>query len=300
MFAILFWVLLAAAVVCGGLVAFVLASHWSEIRLIDPDSIKEEKERQKREALVQERFRRLRDGKTAPLKAIYQQAVIATKTSFHRAYINLVRLNRFYEQAKHPFAKVAPSQQERLKLLLDEARSLARDLKWAEAEKRYLEVLLMDNRHVEAYKGIGLIYLRQRMWPQAKETFEYLIKMRQADDIAYAAMAEIAENEGDETQAESFRCKAVELRPRLANRHAELAKFYADRGQFSKAWPSAKRATDLDPKSAKYQELAVECALELGDWLEAKQRYDKLRLLSEDQQRLQHLRERIDKIKPIS
>jgi len=300
MLTVLFWVLLGVALVCAAVVVFILVSHWSEIRLIDPDSIKEEQERQKREELVQERFHRLQTGKTAPLKALYHQAVFAGKTSFHRAYVNLVRLNRFYEQAKKPFAKVAPSQQERLKLLLDEARSLARDLKWAEAEKRYLEVLLMDNRHVEAYKGIGLIYLKQKMWPQSKETFEYLVKMNQADDVVFAAMAEISENENDDAKAESYRCKAVEIRPRLANRHAELARFYADRQQFSKAWPSVKRATDLDPKSAKYQELAVECAIELGDWMEAKQRYDKLRLLSEDQRRLQHLRERIDKIKPIS
>lgn len=299
MASVLLWASLSAALLSGAAIAFVLFRHWSEIRLLDPDSIKEEKERQKRDELVQERFRRLQTGKIAPVKFLMQRAVLASKTAFHRAYINLVRLDRFYEQAKRPFAKVAPSQQERIKSLLDEARSLSRDLKWAEAEKRYLEVLLMDNRHVDAYKGIGLIYLKQKMYPQAKETFEYLVKMRQADDMVFAAMAEISESEGQISLAESYRCKAVELRPRLANRHAELARFYAERGDYPKAWPSAKRATDLEPKSAKYQELAMECAIHSGDRIEAKRRYDKLRLLCEDQQRLQSFRERIDKVQTI-
>ncbi|MFA6447327.1 MAG: hypothetical protein WCW31_03680 [Patescibacteria group bacterium] len=296
---ILLWIFLALAVLCAAAAFVVLYKHWPEIRLLDPDSIKEEKERQKRNELVQERFKRFQTGKTAPIKYLFQRAVYEGKTAFHGAYLKLIRLNKLYEQAKAPFAKVAPSQRERMKTLLDEARSLARDLKWAEAEKRYLEVLLMDNRNPEAYKGIGLIYLKQRILPQAKETFEYLIKMKQADDAVYAGMAEVAELEGNLALAEDMRRQAVELRPRLSNRHAELAKFYMERGDASKAWPSAKRATDLEPKSAKYQELALECLIQLGDHAEAKKRYEKLRLLSEDHQRLQKLKERIEKIRVI-
>lgn len=299
MMLILFWVALVLAVLCAAVAGFILYRHWPEIRLLDPDSIKEEKERQKRNEIVQERFKRFQTGKIAPFKFMYQRAIYSSKTIFHGAYIKLVRLNRFYEQAKAPFAKVAPSQRERIKVLLNEARSLARDLKWAEAEKRYLEILLMDNRNAEAYKGIGMIYLKQRVLPQARETFEYLIKMKQADDSVYAGAAEIAEIENNLALAEDMRRRAVESRPRLSNRHAELAKFYLDRGEAAKAWPSAKRATDLEPKSAKYQELALDCLIQLGEHTEAKKRYDKLRLLCEDQQRLQKLKERIEKIRVI-
>jgi len=293
------WILSALALVSALVAVFLILRHWSEIRLLDPDSIKEEKARQKRDSLVAQRFTRLQADKLAPAKYLYQQGVFQTKKAFHQAYLRLVRLDRLYQQAKRPFAKVALNEQERMKTLLDEARSLARDLKWAEAEKRYLEVLLLDNRNVDAYKGIGQIYLKQKMYPQAKETFEYLDKVRQADDASYAALADIAEAEGEIGKAEEMRSRAVELRPRLACRHAELAKHYADRQEYAKAWPSAKRASDLEPKSAKYCELALECALVLGDWNEAKRRYDKLRLLSEDYQRLQQFRERIDKIRPI-
>ncbi|MFA6406995.1 MAG: hypothetical protein WCW34_05815, partial [Patescibacteria group bacterium] len=266
---------------------------------LNPLSIKEESERQKRDAMVAQRFSRIQTDKLAPIKYLYQQSAFQAKKTFHAAYIRLVRLDRLYRQATRPFAKVAPSEQERIKTLLDEARSLARDLKWGESEKRYLEILLLDNRNKDAYQGIGTLYLKQKMYPQAKETFEYLAKTRQADDACFAALAEIAEMEGEVGKAEEMRLKAIELRPRLACRHAELARHYADRNEVAKAWPPAKRASDLEPKSAKYCELALECAITLGDWPEAKRRYDKLRLLSEDYQRLQQFRERIDKIRPI-
>ncbi len=294
---ILFWIAVGIATICFAVILFLVYKHWHEIRLLDPDSIKEEKEKQRRDELVKERFKRIQSGKVEPFKTLYRRFVFSSKTAFHRSYLKLINLNRFYEQAKHPFAKVAPSQDERVKLLLDEARSLTRDLKWADAEKRYLEILLMDNRNSEAYKGIGLIYLKQKMMPQAKETFEYLLKVKQADDIVYASLADIAGFDKDKRQEEAYRIKAVQARPRLANRQAELAKFYIDNGAYKEAWPSAKRATDLDPKSAKYQELALECLIELGEAVDAKRQYDKLRLILDDQPKLAKYKQRIENIK---
>lgn len=288
------------AIMSAAAAGFLVLRHWSEIRLLNPLSIKEENERLKRESIVAQRFTRLQTDKIAPLKYFYKKGVFQTKKSFHEVYLRLIRLDRLYQQAKRPFAKVAPSEQERIKVLLDEARSLARDLKWADAEKKYLEVLLLNNRNADAYRGIGALYLKQKMYPQAKETFEYLVKTKEADDASFAALADIAEVEGEIGKAEEMRLKAVEIRPRLACRHAELAKYYVEKGDYPKAWPSAKRASDLEPKSAKYSELAMECAIVLGDRSEAKRRFDKLRLLSEDYQKLQQFRERIDKIRPIS
>ena len=120
-----------------------------------------------------------------------------------------------------------------------------------------------------------------------------------ADDVAFAALADIAQVENDLVKAEEFKLKAIEIRPRLANRHAELAKFYMEQGNYTKAWPSVKRATDLESKSAKYQEMALDCAINLNELIEARKRYDKLRLLLDDQQRLRLFKERIDKISTI-
>ncbi|MDF1497581.1 MAG: hypothetical protein P1P90_06045 [Patescibacteria group bacterium] len=296
---ILIWVAFGIAALSLAAVLYLFIKHWQEIRLIDPSSIKEEKDRLRRDDMVRERFNRLKSGKVEPVKTLYKRAIFSAKTSFHRGYLKLIKLNKFYEQAKRPFSHVAPSQDERIKLLLDEARSLARDLKWVDAEKRYLEILLLDNRNSDAYKGIGLIYLKQKMLPQAKETFDYLVKVKQADDIVYAALADVAVLEKDKRTEEAMRLKAIEIRPRLANRHAELAKFYCTHGYYKEAWPSAKRATDLDPKSGKYQEIALECLIDMGDWAEAKRRYDKLRLIVDDLPKMQKYRERIDAIRPV-
>ena len=275
----------------------ILLRHWKEIRLLNPDTIKEERERQKLDELLLQRFQRMGKDRFVPVKTIVQRGLLAGKKAYHAAYLRLVQLEKYYKQAKAPFATmIAPSTKDRIKLLLDDARSLARDLKWADAERRYLEVLGIDQRNLDAYKGLGTIYLKQKLYPQATETFEFLVKTKKADDASYAALGEIAESEGNWVKAEEMRKKAVELRPRLPNRHAELADLYISTKEYAKAWAHAKRSSELDPKSAKYLELSLEAAILLGDRNEAKRRYDKLRLLSEDRPKLQALKEKIDQI----
>lgn len=276
---------------------FVLGRHWKEIQLLDPESIKEEREKQKRDEILLQRFDRIRAEKVAPLRAVGNRVIHAIKTRFHEVYIRLVRLERSYRQAKTPFAVMTPSTKDRLKLVLNEARSLARDLKWPEAERRYLEALGIDSHAWDAYKGLGQIYLKQDLLPQATETYEFLLKSKMADDSVYAALADIAEKQKDFAAAEEYRKKAIEQRPRLANRHAELAELYLDQSEPEKAWPSAKRAVELDPKSARYLELSLEAVILLGNRDEARRRYDKLRLLSQDRPKLQALKDRIDALK---
>ncbi|MCC7357111.1 hypothetical protein IT408_01225 [Candidatus Uhrbacteria bacterium] len=275
----------------------IFARHWREIQLLNPESIQEEREKQKRDAILLQRFDRIRSEKIAPLQTVGKRLLYALKTRFHDVYIRLVRLERSYRQAKSPFAAMTPSVKDRLKLILNDARSLARDLKWAEAERRYLEALGIDSHAWDAYKGLGQIYLKQDLLPQATETYEFLLKSRMADDTVYAAIADIAERQKNDEKAESYRKKAIDERPRLANRHAELAEFYLNRKQADKAWPVIKRAVELDPKSSRYLELSLEAAILIGNRDEARRRYDKLRLLSQDRPKLHALKERIDELK---
>ncbi len=288
------WILLILAAVSFVVLAFVIGRHWKEIRLIDPDSIREERVRKKRDELVAQRFDRIKSGFLTPIAAAARGASVRGKIVFHRAYIKLLNLDRFYRQNKNPQAEITRSDSELLKAMIEEARSLARDLKYADAERKYLEVLGLDKRSAEAYKGLAALYLKQKMFPQAKETFEFLMRTSEADDACYAGLAEIAEEEGDDSLAEKMYRKAVEMSPKSPNRHADLAVFYLERNETEKAWTFARRAMELEPKSIKYLELCIETAIRNGEKSEAANRFDRFRMRSEDRQKIQHLKERID------
>jgi len=282
------------AALAFGVAVWILVKHWEEIRLLDPLSIKEEQHRQKRELLIRKRFERIRAEQVQPFQRLGRHLQRVASNTFTRAQERLQTLESFYQNVAHPFSTMAPTMRERVKTLLDEGRALIRDQKWADAERRYLEILSLDDRHAEAYKGLGQIYLKQKLYPQAKETFDFVVKIKKADDTIYASLAEIAEAEPDLARAEAMRLKAVEASPRQAHRHAELANFYLEHQEDAKAWPSAKRASDLEPSSAKYLELSLDLALRMNDVVEARRRYNRLRLLTDDRSRFQHWRERVE------
>jgi len=282
------------AVLALGVVIYLIARHWKEIRLLDPLSIREEQHRQQRQALIMQRFDRLRAEKFQPAKLLARRLKRSISAAYQRTFERLQALENMYQNVKSPLAAMAPSARENIKTLMAEGRSLMRDLKWADAERKFIEVLSLDKKQADAYKGLGQIYLKQKLYPQAKETFDFVVRLKKADDVVYAALAEIAEADHDPARAETMRLKAVEAGPRQAFRHAELAEYYLGRSAFAKAWPSAKRASDLEPKSAKYLELSLEVVLGLQEAPEARRRYNRLRLLVEDNAKVQHWREKVE------
>ncbi len=284
-----------------GIVALVvmgllIAKHWKEIRLLDPMSLKEEQAKKQREQMIMRRFERLSADRLEGVKRFGRQFGRKATQSYRKAYRKLKRVEHAYKKTSNPLSTMGPSTEDRIKNLLGEARGFARDLKWADAERRYLEVLSLDKRNVDGFRGLGQIYLKQKLYPQAKETFEFLQKINKADDMVYAGLAEIALADENIALAERMRIKAVEESPKQAHRHAELAEFYLEQDDPEKAWPEAKLASDLESGSAKYLELSLETAILLGDRNEAKERFQKLRLLIEDQSRFQSWKKKIDEL----
>lgn len=291
---ILAFIAFGIAVLALGVMGWIVMGHWADIRLLDPMSIKEERQKQERSKVMNRRFERASADQLASVQRLGRTLFKKTQSSYRRAYQRLVAMDRVYRKVKSPFSAMAPSNREKIVAFLSEARSLMRDLKWADAERRFLEVLSIDRRNLDAYKGLGQIYLKQKLYPQARETYEFLVKTKKADDGTYAGLAEIAEAEGDLSTAESMRLKAVEASPRQAYRHAELAEFFIEHNRPSQAWEPARRASDLEPGSAKYLELSLEVAILLGDRNEAKARWNRLRMLSDDHSRFQALKDKVD------
>jgi tetratricopeptide (TPR) repeat protein len=284
------------ALVCLGVALSIVRRHWSEIRLLDPDSVKEERQRRKRLEMIHRRFERVRAEQLLPFRRLGRALRLGATAFQKRLQERVQTFETTYRSVKNPFSAIAPTTRDRIKTLLSEGRSLARDLKFPDAERRYLEILSLDSRHVDAYKGLGMIYLKQKLYPQARETFEFLLKLKKADDAVYAGLAEISEMEGDITKAQSHREKSVELGIRQPQRHAEYAEFLLRQNRPADALRSAEEAVSKEPGSARYMELALETALAAHDLKKARYWYDRYRLTAEDQQRFQTLREKVEKL----
>lgn len=289
----LLWILILLALIAAVIVAVVLFRHWKEIRLLDPDTIKAEQERKVRERIVTQRFdRRLRHAINPIARA---SRGFAERVS--RAYRGAEdRLARAAGMARGLTASMPDEGDvpEGVGSLFAEATTFTREGRFAEAERAYLELLKRDSRNVRAYRGLGALYVRQKLYSQAKETFLFLERIRGCDDACYASLAEIAEIEGNLTDAESLRKRAVDASPRNAGRHADLAAFYMMHGSPEYALGAARRAADLAPEDPRCLEICTEAAILVRDRSEAERRYEQLRLRTDDRHKLQTLRKKID------
>ena len=290
------WIALAVLIVSLLVIGWLLLLHWGDLRLLDPMTIKEERQKKERQELMNRRFERVSAEQTASLGRAFRGLWRSMRDSYRAFYRRLRALDASYKKVKNPLAAMAPSQKERVITLISEAKSLARDTKWAEAERRYLDVLQLDPRSIDAYKGIGQIYLKQKLYPQAKETLEFLLKTKKSDDATYAGLAEIAEVEGDMERAEAYRVKAAEASPNQAFRHAELAQFYLARKRPEYAREPAERAIELEKQSVKYLELAFDAAIANSMATQARELYQKLRIASDDADRASVWKEKLEQL----
>lgn len=289
----LFWTALAFALLAVVILAAVFARHWKELRLLDPETIRAERERRTRDQIVTQRLERRLANWLAPA----ERAARSFADFLTRAYRQIEeRLARFSASVSAPVYPGASSgsASDAVQRLLTDAQALAREERWAEAERVFLEILKRDDRQLDAYRGLAAIYLAQKQYVQAKETFQFLERIHGADDSCYAGLAEIAEAEGKLTQAEAQRKRAVDKNPKNALRHAELAEYYLRHGSPEFASRHAGRSVELDPDSPRCLEVCLESAILVRDRNEAERCYGRLRLLSDDRAKFQAYREKID------
>lgn len=287
----LFWVVLLIALAAAAVIAWVFFLHWKEIRLLDPDTIKSEQERKQREEVVQQRLDQRLKRAAAPVEQAARTFAHRLRRTYRRTEERLLQAAGMDEMRQKPGARVASSA---VQTLLRSAATAVERKALGEAERIYLEVLRQDPRHVEAYRGLGALYMRQRSYAQAKETFRFLERLKGCDDVCYASLAEIARSEGSMADAEGFYKRAIEAAPENANRHAALAGFYLAQGDGVKAGVSAAQAVSLDPDNLAALELSVEAAILVRDLGEAEARYEQLRPRSKDRHKLQSLREKLE------
>ena len=122
---------LVGALFCLGVAASIVRRHWSEIRLLDPESVKEERQRRKRLEVIHRRFDRIRTEQLLPFRRL-GRAVGLSATNFQKRLQERVQaFEGKYRSIKNPFSVLAPSTRDKIKELLSDGRSLARDLKFA-------------------------------------------------------------------------------------------------------------------------------------------------------------------------
>ena len=238
----------------------IVLRHWHEILVIRPETIPGEREKILKQTLVSERIKRIMRSKLNPVVIIWDQVYGFFHSVWHRWYGKTEKLAE-KEKEKHFHQGSEVRLSATLESLLDEAHKAAENGKFKEAEKRYLEAIKLDSKNIEAYRGLGEMYATQKQYAEAKEIYNFLIKLnsvsvnRKSD--YYFNLSSIYKLEGKNSEAYNYALQALELvpnNPRYLDFIIDLSIIEGDKVGARKYVARLKEVNPENQKSAVWEE----------------------------------------------
>ncbi len=303
------WTILAIlAVVVGlGLVWSVLVKKFPQLKLIDLSTLARERHAEVKSRIIHDRFDRALGGFGQKANSTVGRFLRRLGDGYARLQARLKAIEKSFER-NHP---LTPEEREaKITGLIREARDNAKLERFGMAEEAVIEALKLDPQRAEAYRVLADVYQSQKLYEQAKQTLEYLIRLDNRDEAAYERLGAVEAIMGQWPEAEASYLQAIDLsllrqgsggqaaKPALVR--TELGEVYLKMGDPQKALEQFRSALVDEPYNPRYLDYFLETAILLGDAVAAEESYAVLETVNPENQKLAEFRARIDKLRPVS
>lgn len=291
------WILFFIIVASLSIGAVIIGRKFPALKVVNPQASPVFQQMAVKRKLLEDRLQR--QVKNLGAKAYVQLKPLMARAVFYlrQGYQKLVNLE---EQYRHRVWRSGfqdkVSQEQKINELSSRAAGLLEKENYDEAEKQFIEVLTLDQRNVEAYRGLGRLYLLKKDFTQAKETFEFLLKLNQRDPFIYRSLGAIAADRGDLKSAENEYLKSLELDSAESGTYLDLAWVYLNLEEPSRAFAILNKAAALEPKNPKILDFLIEVCIILQDKVAARKFLRQLTDANPENQKLSEFREKINKL----
>jgi len=204
----------AALVLLGiGAVIYVMLRKLPTVALIDVHNLPVDKTAKKKEEIIADRIVRKLTAGSAPLRKVGSAFWAWIREHFRRLAHKAFELER---KSEHLARKQwdALTAATRLHSLMREGDRLAKEEKFVEAEKQYIEALSIEQKNPKLYEKLGRLYLRNKQYEQARDTFRFASRLSPSDASVIASLGEVAMAREQYPDAITYFQHAVSLRPR--------------------------------------------------------------------------------------
>lgn len=187
---ILFWMALVVLACSLGVLAALALRHLPQVRTVNVASDDQAKARAVKEEII---LRRVVEG-SGTLGTLWRALVLVGRESRRggrRLVHHLRALEDRYQDLKRRGSREELPSTEMLKHTLEEAATLVRDEEYAQAEKKYIEVISLHPRLTAAYEHLGRLYGKMKQYDQAVETLKFALKLSPKDASVHASLGEI-------------------------------------------------------------------------------------------------------------
>lgn len=240
-------------VISFGIIFFVLWQKAPQLSLLDVAALPEEKAKEVKSRLLQKRLERvLKEKFTFVFKfsSRFWQAI----GRWGRRLVQKVYVieQRYRKTQKNVFSENLDT--EAARKAMEEAAELVKKEEYFQAEKKYIEILSQLPKYVKAYEALGNLYLLDRKYDQARETFGFALKLKPDDASVNTALGELEMKENNFAAAFSWFTKAIEIRPN----NPRYLDFFIEAALAAKNFSEAKRGLErlkeANPENKKIRE----------------------------------------------
>lgn len=138
----------------------------------------------------------------------------------------------------------------RLAILIGEANALVEQGKYAEAAKRLMEVLTVDNRRADAHAKLGAVLCCLGRYDEAESALRRAIELKSSCAGAHLTLGTLLRDKGQFAASETALRRAAKEDPKDAQALASLGATLGMRGRLSEAKDCFEKALRLKPHDA--------------------------------------------------
>ena len=236
-------------------IIIIVIRKFPSLAAVDTNSVTKVKEAEVRNRIISDRLKRKILSIITKLKKIISPVKLWLKSLFENLYKKTIELEKKYQKEKKGVSDEGFTDiRQKIKKLLHEAETLVDNEDYIGAEKKFIEVVALDKKNIEAYRGLAEVYFKQKQFDQAEETLRYLLRWLPEDDFVYLQLGQIAQEKGNDDLALEYLEKAVKLAPNHPKNLDHLLEICIILGKQSLAEETLKRLKIVNPENKKLEE----------------------------------------------
>lgn len=239
-----------AVAVGAAAIIWVLVRRIPTVALIDVKNLPVDKAAKKKEEIIADRIVRGAIQKSVPIRKVASGVWEWLREHFRRLAHRAFELQRRSEHlARARWDALTAST--RMHALMREGDRLAKDDKFVEAEKQYIEALSIEQKNPKLYEKLGRLYLRNKQYDQARDTFRFASRLSPNDASVVASLGEVALAREEYADAITYFQHAVSLRQRSPRYLDFLLEACITGGNRSCAKEALAQLAAVNPENAK-------------------------------------------------
>jgi tetratricopeptide (TPR) repeat protein len=250
---------LVLLVVSSVVLLVIIFRKFSILATIDVDTVPQERLEQKKDDIIEMRLRRKFEWLRDKLLIIIRPLIKITGDFFRFVYRKALELEKNYQEKSQSKSDKSATNQQKVLALMSEGEALIKDEEFAQAEKKFIQVISMDHMNIAAYDNLGKTYTGQKDYEHAIEALQHALKLDDRNSLI----------------------------------HHDLGMVYKDIGDLEKAKMYVKKAVKIDPNNPKYLDCLIEISILHKDRYTAQEAFGTLKRVNPENQKLPDIEKQI-------